>query len=213
MIQVIKFLLALLDFLQQVVVLLLLRCVFFWVIVGMSIRLKRCFFWKDPIIWCLVWRTLFFGEASHKTDQGPNLPKLFLLCPLPCFFGRRQSHGNLYIPSAALGVTIVHGKKNTQIEVTPCRTKNGRNPVKNWRRLKNPSWSRHESLSQQNDWNYSKNKNNLDWWRGVCSSKLLGLTWRIISLTCKWLGSPTFISHLPFGSGTTPVRGLAIHSC
>ena len=30
-------------------------------------------------------------------------------------------------------------------------------------------------------------------------------------MTCKWLGSPPFISHLPFGSGTTPVKGTCYH--
>ena len=59
----------------------------FFVIVGMSIRPKRCFFSRIPLfgVWCD--KPFFFGEASHKTDQGPNLAKLFLLGPLPCFFG------------------------------------------------------------------------------------------------------------------------------
>ena len=52
------------------------------------------------------------------------------------------------------------------------------------------------------------------WKMGSWKMSLVSESLEDHSRTCKWLGSPPFISHefSPFGRGATPVRGLTNHS-
>lgn len=110
----------------------------------MSIRLKRCFFFKNPIIY-LVFGGVTNQRGHTKRIKNRTSRNSFCLAP-PCFFGAAAKPWNLYNPSAAGRHHCARRKKNIQFEVAPGRTKIG------WILWSsgvgsNPSWSRNESLS------------------------------------------------------------------